>query len=349
MENKDNEKAKIKRILRNREAEVEKENNKKINLIASGITIGILVVVMIICIMYILGENSIVKDSFNKSIWILIIIVGVTISYILSWKASFSEKYKKIVIPDIIKNIMGDYYYVKGKFIDKELYYESGLFKREDGTHYTGSYYREYEKDTVSTVASILQVTYFGGKWNIKQFSGEYFINIFEEYFEEKLTIKCHKKISRKKINIPLIIISGILLLALGIIGLSIIIVYFVLKIITYIVVYEPDNLRKFSYKYGKEFGDLFIVQGSYSIADKILTSDVTNILIDFYKSSGVETNISIKNNILYIAYDTGKDLFRLGLFDDKKEKYSKDYELMKDIKKVNDCIVDKVSEILKS
>jgi hypothetical protein len=61
----------------------------------------------------------------------------------------------------------------------------------------------------------------------------------------------------------------------------------------------------------------------------------------------GLHLNILIKKNIVYIAFETGRELFASGLFDDNKEKYEKDYHLIKEIRKVNDIIADKVLKAL--
>lgn len=349
-------------ILNSSTAEVENKNKR--TPIANGIIVGGIATFIIMCI---LGERDLIeRDSFNILTWILIITGVLTGFYIYYTKANANEKYKENVMPDIIEKVFENSFYNAEKFIDKELYYESGLFEVKDRTNYSGSDYIEYERDEIKTVASKLKVTYTTGSGKSTshhtQFLGEYFINIFEKEFEDdKLIIEYKERLSSLgKItdflfyNIFLVFISAVLYIitaiyklgAIALVGIVIFIVFVNIK--KYMDLSNLDELRKFGEKYGKEFSNMFLMIGSYVIADKILTEDLTKALIEAKKYKGVKTNISIRNNIVYIAFETGRELFASGLFDDNKEKYEKDYYLIKEIRKVNDIIADKVLKALK-
>lgn len=270
-------------------------------------------------------------------------------------------------MPDMMQDMVENIIYDKDKFIDKEMYYESELFEEKKRTTYTGSDYLEYKSGKVNTAASNLKVQYVTGSGKSTkrqtQFLGVYFVNRFEKNNgDKKLIIKFDIKMSmldRIKniilVNILMYIpLAGLILYIVAGLKIDLIIPATILSVVLIFINYkdykkelELYKIREMGERYGKEFNDLFLVEGSYDIADKILTDEIKNILIEFEEYSEVETNISIKNNIMYIAYNTGIELFRAGLFDNNEEKYSQDFELMKDIKKVNDYIVDKVSKIL--
>lgn len=331
MENIDNEKAKINKILNVRETQ---EDEKSI-VIANGIIIGGTVTFIMACIIG--GTEFIRGDLFYIFIFGFIAIESLTILYICKKKTLVNKKYKEIVMPDIIENIIGDCYYDKDKFIAKELYYESGLYGKKDRTDYTGSDYIKYDRNKIKTVASKLKVTYItgDGRSAIKhtQFKGEYFINIFEKKLKyEKISVEFNGKISMldriKKfilMNIVLITLVGIpsilTVVKFGIITL--IIGMFLISFFNYHMYMEMRNLdilKKYGERYGEEFSNLFLMQGSYIIGDKILTNDLIKILIDFKKKLGIKISISIRNNIVYIVFGTRRDLFNTKIFNNNKK-----------------------------
>lgn len=338
-----------------------KENKKYLFMVKKDSLVKILI--MLIGLLAAVVLTIVVPCSAVEKFVIVVIEIILFVLFIynfLCYKFIYSEKVKLNIIAKLIKSSIKNSNYFMEKMINQEKYYNSGLFKRESETLYSGNDYIEYKNDFMHVVTSDLNVVYYTGSGKKRKMHTQFSGRIFENNFLDKLSGE-NFEINYEFSYSSLGLLGNVIMFILIGFFMSIILSVFmknyngvlfgmfisgIITLLNALSCWKSDKEKKNKdLSFSEEIYKNCTITGCEKEAKKYIEVILKEIFIKKQKDN-FELKLSKRNNRIYLAITLKEDIYEIGFFKNLEKSIKMDFRDFSEIIEINNEICKKVYEI---